>query len=76
MLKPEAMFEILVVKAKEWNNIFLVSLIGAPIQDGGWRERRMFIIIVMTHLKLLDFILILFIFLFWTMMDHVIMVTW
>ena len=33
------------LKAGLWNakvewNLFLISLIGATIQDGGWRERR------------------------------------
>ena len=33
MLKTEAIFEALVVKAEEWNNIFPISLIGATMQD-------------------------------------------
>ena len=40
MLRTEAMFELLVLKAKVEKNLFLVSLIGTTIQDGDKRERR------------------------------------
>ena len=34
------MFELLMFEAEVEKNLFLVSLIGATIQDGGKRERR------------------------------------
>ena len=40
MLKTEAMFELLMFEAEVEKNLFLVSLIGATIQDGDKRERR------------------------------------
>jgi len=36
----EAMFELELLEAEVEKNLFLVSLIGATIQDGGKRERR------------------------------------
>jgi len=36
----EAMFELELLEAEVEKNLFLVSLIGTTIQDGGKRERR------------------------------------